>query len=416
MSFAIARQAFSSLDRGVKLTILVAALGYFVDVFDLLMFSIVRVQSLKSLGVPDENLLPVGITLINTQMAGLLLGGIVWGVWGDKLGRRSVLFGSIILYSLANLANGFVQSVDHYAILRFLAGVGLAGELGAGVTLASELLPRAWRGLGTTFIATIGVAGAVVAALVAKYTDWRTAYIIGGMMGLALLVLRLGVCESGMFSALASSQKDVKRGDLTLFLRRPVLLGRLIRVALVGAPTWALMGIIITFTPELAKGFGMSVAPEAGMAVLFAYVGIVIGDALNGLLSQKLRSRRKSILVFLTLTCVFLLLYRYVPHDSLELYYAFCLLLGLGGGIWAMFIQLGAEQFGTNIRATAASCTPNFTRALTIPLTMSFHALAPMAGILNAAMIVVIGAIILSMLCVISLRETFEDDLEYVER
>jgi MFS family permease len=253
------------IERATMMTILVATLGYFVDVFDLLLFSIVRVQSLKDLGVAEGDLMPLGIYLINVQMAGLLVGGLVWGIWGDKLGRVSVLFGSIILYSLANIANGFVTDVNQYAILRFIAGVGLAGELGAGVTLASELLPRQWRGLGTTFIATIGVMGAIFAAVIADITDWRTAYIIGGIMGLGLLALRMQVRESSLFET--TRNKKIKRGNL-LVLLKPRLLKRYIAVILTGAPIWATLALFITFSPEFSKDMGMTENPKDGTAVL----------------------------------------------------------------------------------------------------------------------------------------------------
>src|SRR5882762_615963 len=111
--------------------VIVAALGYFVDIYDLLLFSIVRRPSLSALGVPDEELFGQGEFLLQVQMGGLLLGGLIWGIMGDKRGRLSVLFGSILMYSLANIGNGFVTNVTQYAALRFIAGLGLAGELGA---------------------------------------------------------------------------------------------------------------------------------------------------------------------------------------------------------------------------------------------------------------------------------------------
>src|SRR5678815_49497 len=143
----------SGVTRGARLAVIVAALGYFVDIYDLLIFGIVRADSLKSIGIaPDAQLGPTQL-ILNTQMIALLLGGILWGVLGDKRGRISVLFGSIILYSLANIANGFVHTVPQYAAARFLAGLGLAGELGGGITLVSESLDEKTRGHGTTIVA-----------------------------------------------------------------------------------------------------------------------------------------------------------------------------------------------------------------------------------------------------------------------
>jgi len=404
-----------SLERAIMLTIFVAALGYFVDVFDLLLFSIVRVQSLKSLHVPDANILSDGIFLINVQMAGLLIGGIVWGIWGDKLGRVSVLFGSILLYSIANIFNAFVNNVELYALMRFLAGLGLAGELGAGVTLASELLPREWRGLGTMFIASIGVAGAVFAAVIAEVLDWRMAYIIGGVMGLALLVLRLQVRESSMFEMMSKGNKRLKRGDIRMLLR-PKSFKKYIAVILIGAPLWAVVGLFITFTPEFAEAFGMAQIPTAGAAVLIFYLALVIGDMFSGILSQILRSRRKTVMIFLGLTGAFTALYVLAPHPNLQTYYGLCFLLGVSCGYWAMFVQLGAEQFGTNIRATAATTVPNMVRGSTIFSTASFHALIPFLGVVMSGVTVVGVLLIVGFIAALSLKETFDADLDYLER
>lgn len=404
-----------TMDRAVLLTILVAALGYFVDIFDLLLFSIVRMQSLKDLGVAEADLLPLGIRLINCQMAGLLLGGFLWGILGDRLGRVSVLFGSIALYSVANIANGFAATVDQYAMLRFIAGVGLAGELGAGISLASELLPRHIRGLGTTFIASIGVLGATFAAVVAEFADWRVAYMIGGVMGLCLLALRFNARESGLYKKLAHERKEIARGKVRILFTRPALLRKYLAVIVIGAPIWGIVGLFITFTPEFAKDFGMTNIPKAGMAVLACYAGLAAGDMFSGVLSQFLRSRRKSVAVSLCMLIVFIGVYVGVRHDSLPLYYASCVLLGFGAGYWAMFVQMGAEQFGTNIRATAATTVPNLVRGLTIPMTAGFHALIPHFGVTGSGLTVITIVIALAFTGLFTLKETFETDLDYVE-
>ncbi len=408
--------AREQIEMAVLFTVLVAALGYMVDIFDLLLFSIVRVQSLKSLGFEGEDLLSKGILLINVQMAGLFVGGILWGIWGDRLGRVSVLFGSILLYSLANIANGFVQTVEMYAVLRFIAGIGLAGELGAGVTLASELFPKQWRGLGTTFIAAVGMIGAVLAALIADMTDWRTAYIIGGLMGLGLLVLRLNVRESGLYEKTAREGKNISRGNFLMLFTNKERLLRYLSVILIGAPIWGVVGLFITFTPEFAKDFGMvGDLPKAGMAVLACYAGLLVGDAVSGLLSQRLRSRRKSVMVFLGLTVLSIALYVLWPDKTIPVYYTLCFLMGVGTGYWCMFVQMGAEQFGTNIRATTATTVPNMVRSLTIPMTAGFHALIPFAGVTGAGVSVMAIVIAIAFVCVWFLRETFDTDLDYVE-
>ena len=403
------------MDKAVLLTILVAALGYFVDIFDLLLFSIVRVQSLKDLGISGDGLLSTGIFLINTQMAGLLIGGILWGVLGDRMGRVSVLLGSILLYSIANILNGFVTDVNQYAALRFIAGIGLAGELGAGITLASELLPKKIRGLGTTFIAATGVLGAMFAAFVADIADWRTAYIVGGVMGLCLLVMRVRMCESGFFEKTCRTE-GVSRGNFLILLTRWNLLKKYIAIILVGAPIWCTVGIFITFTPEFSRDFGMvGPLPTAGQAVFYSYLGLAFGDMFSGFLSQHLRSRRKSVILFLGFLAAATALFVMGPHTSLTTYYTLCFIIGMASGYWAMFIQIGAEQFGTNIRATAATSIPNFVRALTIPMTAGFHALIPHMGITASGVTVMAIALTLALVSILSLKETFHADLDYLE-
>lgn len=409
------QSAWNSIDRATFLTILVAALGYFVDIFDLLLFSIVRVDSLKSLGVAAEDILPMGIRLINCQMAGLLVGGILWGILGDRRGRVSVLLGSILLYSLANIANGFVTNVDQYAALRFISGVGLAGELGAGVTLASELLPRKWRGLGTTFIAAIGVSGATFAAVIAGLVDWRVAYIIGGVMGLALLVMRVNVRESALYNTLSAKHEGASRGNFLRLITQWSQLKKLLAVILIGAPLWCVVGLFITFTPEFARDFGMDVIPTAGKAVFFCYFGLAFGDLFSGLLSQWLQSRKKAVAIFLMGLIIVMGLHIMLPHNSLESYYAFCFVMGLFAGYWAMFVQMGAEQFGTNIRATAATCIPNVVRALTIPMTAGFHALIPYLGVTGGGVAVLGVVMLLAFVALATLKETFAADLDYLE-
>ncbi|MFN3701212.1 MAG: MFS transporter [Alphaproteobacteria bacterium] len=405
-------EEFRAIDRATLLTIIVAALGYFVDIFDLLLFSIVRIESLRDLGLEGDELMTTGIFLINVQMAGLLIGGVLWGVWGDKFGRVSVLFGSILLYSVANIANAYVQSVEMYAALRLVAGIGLAGELGAGVTLASELLPKKWRGLGTTFIAAIGVLGATAAVVVAEMTDWRTAYLVGGIMGLVLLALRINVKESTLYKSMES---HVKKGSILMFLTRADLFKRYIAVILVGAPIWGVVSLFITFTPEFARDLGLSIAPKAGTAVLACYTGLAVGDLLSGLISQYFQSRRKAVAVFLGLTVCFVGLYVLFPHDSLFVYYTLCFIMGIGIGYWAMFVQMGAEQFGTNIRATAAISIPNMVRAMVIPITTGFHFMTPSFGVVGSGVLIMAILVAIAAAALMVLQETFSKDLDYVE-
>jgi MFS family permease len=402
-----------SLDRAVILTVIVAALGYFVDIYDLLLFSIVRVNSLKGLGVHDDMLLSEGVRLINTQMAGLLCGGIIWGILGDKRGRLSVLFGSIFLYSVANLANAFVQTVDQYAALRFLAGIGLAGELGAGVTLVTEILPQKLRGIGTSVVAGIGILGAVFGGLVADFFTWRTAFIVGGVMGFIILVLRVGVAESKLFNKTKSV--GVTRGNfLALFSNRKAL-SKYITVILVGVPIWYVIGVLVTFTPEFAKAFGMTELPTAGNAVMFCYFGSAFGDFFSGIFSHILKSRRRAIFLYILGVIATVTLHVLFSHISILFYYGSCILLGFGCGYWAMFVTVAAEQFGTNIRSTAATTAPNFVRGAVIPLTTLFQYWSHSMGVVQSGVAVGVVCITIALIALHFLEETYHKDLDYNE-
>ena len=400
--------------RRPYLPVVVAALGYFVDIYDLILFSIVRVPSLTSLGLSGEALLESGVLLLNMQMAGMLLGGIAWGVMGDRRGRLSVLFGSILMYSLANIANAFVQDVNTYAVLRLVAGVGLAGELGAGITLVAEILPKDVRGYGTTLVASVGVMGAVAAVLVGDWFDWRIAYIVGGVMGLALLVLRIGVFESGLFEQVRRS--TAPRGNFLALFATPARARRYLSVVLVGLPIWYVVGILITFAPELGAAVGVTPPPRAARAVLFAYLGLTAGDLASGLLSQWLGSRRRALAVFLGLTTACILLYFAPFPKSLALFHAICFALGFSIGYWAVFVTVASEQFGTNLRATATTTAPNFVRGAVVPVTLLFQALREPIGLSMAGLSVGLLTVAVALVALRGLDETFGRDLDFVEQ
>lgn len=397
----------------IATSIIVAALGYFVDIYDLILFSIVRIKSLKSIGVGEADLLSTGVLLLNMQMAGMLLGGILWGILGDKKGRLSVLFGSIFMYSAANIANGFVQSVEMYAALRFIAGIGLAGELGAGITLVSEVMPKETRGYGTMIVATIGILGAIVAALVGDFFDWRTAYFVGGGLGVLLLFLRISVYESGMFSDI--KHKHVKRGSFsTIFKSLPSAL-KYLACILIGVPIWYVIGILITFSPEFGKALGLLEIPDPGKAVMFAYIGLALGDFTSGFLAQFYRSRKKIALTFILFTAVFITVYLLNHGAALGIFYATCLGLGFGAGYWAVFVTIASEQFGTNIRSTVTTTVPNFVRGAVVPLTFSFQQLKPHFGIIGSAASVGAVCVLIALVSLGFLHETHGKDLNYCE-
>jgi MFS transporter, putative metabolite:H+ symporter len=313
-----------------SLPVIVAALGYFVDIYDLLLFSIVRRPSLISLGVPEEQLFDKGELLLQFQMAGLLVGGLIWGIMGDKRGRLSVLFGSILLYSLANIANGFVVTVDQYIIMRFIAGVGLAGELGAGVTLVSETLPPHLRGYGTTIIATVGLMGAVLANFVSRIFDWHIAYFIGGGLGLMLLIARVSVLESGIY--LKTKAKEIQRGDFFQLFKTRTRFVKFMGCIFIGLPIWYAIGILITFSPEFAKALSITGTIAAGDAVMFSYLGLAAGDLSSGFISQKIGSRKKVVATFILITLGCILLYLFTPVKTSGFFYFTCFALGFGIG------------------------------------------------------------------------------------
>lgn len=397
----------------LSLPVLVAALGYLVDMYDLFLFSIVRIPSLKSLNLSAEKLLEDGILLLNLQMAGMLIGGIVWGIMGDKRGRLSVLFGSILIYSVANIGNGFVTNITQYAVLRFIAGFGLAGELGAGITLVTEILPKEKRGYGTTLVATMGVMGALLAYLIAHLFDWHTSYFIGGGLGLLLMIMRIRVFESGIFMHL--KEKNIKRGDIVKLFNNKTRFVKYINSILIGMPIWFVTGILVTFSPEFGQALGLSEPVDAGKAVMITFAGQVLGNIVSGSLSQYFQSRKKVIVLFILSSLSFVLVYLLVPFRDTTIFYILCACLGFCSGYWTLFITVAAELFGSDLRATVATTVPNFVRGSVIPLTMLFATLKNYTGTIYSALIVAILTYAIAILALIYLEETFKKDVNYVE-
>lgn len=400
--------------KNIALIILVASLGYFVDIYDLILFSVVRVKSLKDLGVADGDMLSVGATIINSQMLGMLVGGIIWGVLGDKRGRLSVLFGSIITYSLANIANGFVTTVDAYTVVRFIAGVGLAGELGAGITLVAETMSKKNRGYGTMIVACVGLMGAVMAALISDHYTWQTSYFIGGGMGLLLLTLRIGLVESGMFKE-TTEKGEVQRGNFFMLFNNWARFKKYLCCILIGLPLWYVVGVLVTFSPEFGKALNATGVLNAGKGIMYCYIGISVGDVVAGFLSQLLKSRKQVMFIFLVLTTIAVAVYLYSFGITPERFIWLSLLLGFASGYWATFVTIAAEQFGTNLRATVTTTVPNFIRGSLIAITISFQFFKDKLGILQGAMVVGAVCIVISMIALSQLKETFSKDLDYVE-
>lgn len=394
--------------------VLVASLGYFVDIYDLLLFSIVRIPSLKSLGLSGTQLTDTGIMLLNIQMIGMLVGGVLWGMLGDKKGRLSVLFGSIFLYSIANIANGFVHSIEGYGIWRFIAGLGLAGELGAGITLVAELMPKEKRGYATTIVASVGVSGAVVGYFIAQVFEWRTSFFIGGGLGLILLLLRIGVAESGMFDSTKTAEN---RGNFWALIRNKVAFIKYMQCIMIGIPLWFVVGVLITLSPEFGKILRVKGEVSAGAAIAWCYAGIVIGDIGGGLLSQWLKSRIKVVYLFLILATLGIFTYLTSYDLGLTQFYWLCGCIGLTVGYWVIFMTIATEQFGTNIRATVTTTVPNFVRGAVVPLTILFQIFKNYTGgnIIYSAIIVALISLGIAFYAVSQMKETFSKDLNYLE-
>ena len=406
-----------------NLAVIVGALGYFVDVYDLLLFSIIRIPSLKSLGLSPEDVDKQGLFIINLQMLGLLIGGIVWGVLGDKKGRLKVLFASIILYSLGSIANGFVHTVGQYAAVRFITGLGLAGELGAGITLVSELMPKERRGLATSLVAGIGLSGAVFAYFIkvqfgASAEGWRTCYFIGGGLGFFLLLLRVGLLESGMYKNI--EQSNVRKGDFLMLFTNGERLKKYLTAILIALPNWYVIGILITFSNKFAKQMNVQGAVDPGKAIMFAYAAIAVGDVLIGFISQGLKSRKMSLLIFHIITIIGVVWYFHLQGADVSTLYWVCVILGFGTGFWAMFVTMAAEQFGTNIRATVATTVPNMARGSLNLVSWLFGFvqgfLAPEHAYLQSGWITGIIVFVIAFIALALTKETFGKDLDYIEQ
>ena len=396
----------------IILLVIVASLGYFVDIYDLMIFSIVRLKSLQDIGITDADIRVKGVYVINMQMFGLLLGGILWGILGDKLGRIKVLFGSILVYSLANFANGMVHDIDTYAIIRFIGGVGLAGELGAGITLVSEALSKEKRGYGTMIIAFVGVLGAVAAGMAGRY-DWRIAYYIGGGLGMVLLLLRLGTFESGLYKNVAKT--GISKGNIfILFTSRKRFL-KYISCILIGAPLWYIIGVILTLSPEFTKALGAKETISAGTGIMYSYFGGAIGNVLAAILAQATRSRRLTMLVFLVLDAIAVSIFLGTIGITNNQFIWLCLLIGITGGYFATLVTIAAEQFGTNIRATVTTTVPNFIRGTLIPINLVFSLLVPHYGMIKSGYILLFTLTGIAIFSLSQLKESFGKDLNYVE-
>jgi MFS transporter, putative metabolite:H+ symporter len=394
--------------------VVIAALGYFVDIYDLILFNVVKETSLAAIGITGELYKTYEITLFNWQMFGMLIGGLLWGILGDKKGRVSVLFGSIIMYSLANIANGMVSNINQYVVCRFIAGIGLAGELGAGITLVSETMHKDKRGIGTMIIVSFGALGAVFAAIVGKYLSWNSAYFLGGGLGLALLALRAGAFESGMYSQIKTN-KTILRGNFFMLFHTKERAFLYLKSIAIGVPIWFMIGVLINLSPRFITVEGIDTKTMLGAAVMFTYIGLSIGDVFSGLLSQLLKSRKKVIYLYLFLSMGLIIYYLNTPTQNFTQFRISCLLLGIGTGYWALFVQVASENFGTNIRSTVTNTVPNFVRFSVVPISLSFKSLSQHMTVQSAAFIVGGICLAIALISLYLMKETFSKDLNYHE-
>lgn len=401
------------MKRHIWLAIIASALGFFVDLYDIMILSVVRKSSLLAVGVAEADLLSKGVWLINIQMAGMLIGGFIWGIIGDKMGRLSVLFGSIILYSTATFANAYVTSFEMYLLLRFLAGVGLAGELGAAITLVTEQMPQKLRGIGPAIIGGCGMLGAIFGAFIGGKYSWEFTYQLGGGLGFILLILRLGVLESGLFNEMKG--KTSNRGDLRLLFKNKDYIKKYISICVLGFPVWYVNGVVMTFTPEIAKAWGMSQIPSVSEVVIYYFIGLTFGDLTGGFVSQYFQSRKKAIRLYLSMYAVAAIVFFVIGNQSAMIYKGLILFLGFCVGYSIVLLTLAAEQYGTNIRATVTTSSLNILRATVIPQTLLFEFLNPYIGTVNSAMAVGVVAILLAFWGLSNLEETFNKDLNYTE-
>jgi len=402
------------LKKLYSLPVIISALGYFVDVYDLTLFSIVRIESLKDLGLSGDALMHEGIFILNMQMFGMLLGGILWGILGDKKGRTSVLLASILLYSLATLVNGFMEEVNTYAWIRFFAGVGLAGELGVAITLVAESLPQQYRSYGTTLVAVIGISGAVAGYYVAQSVHWRAAYWLGGAMGLVLLFLRFRLLDSPLFKKMLLT--DQPRGHFLMLFQSPQRFFCYLRCVLLGLPSWAMTGLVVTFSPEIAQSMHISTPIHAGKALMLCYFGAMFGDATSGFLSQYLQSRKQTIACFLLFNILAIAVLLSFKGYSADWFYWGIFAVGFGTGFWALFLIMVSEQFGTNLRATATTSAPSFVRGCMVPMALGFKALQTYVAVEYAALIITISALMIALMALYGLKETFHRQLEFYEK
>ncbi len=404
----------TSKNTGLIIAVVAAALGYFVDLYDIVLFGVVRIASLKAIGITGDDLISKGILLLNLQFAGMLIGGVAWGIIGDKFGRRLALISTITMYSAANIANGFVTDINSYALLRFIAGLGLAGELGAGITLVSEILPKNYRGYGTTVISFLGLVGALTASFVGSSFDWRVAYFVGGGMGIIVLGIRLvALRESDMF--VEQKKLSHTRGDILMFFRSKTLLLKFLAVIAVGVPIWYVSGIIITFSPEVGAALNLSRVISAAETLKWQAIGLALGSGMSGIISEMVKSRKIVVLFCFIAMAVLTVITLNMYNANADTFMMVIFVVGLGQGYWTVFLTMAAENFGTNIRATVATSVPNFVRSMVVPMSLWLNSIRHDFGLINGALLIGGVVFVIAFIALFFMKETYGKDINYIE-
>lgn len=400
-------------NKKIALILILSSFGYFVDIYGLVLFIIVRVPSLQEFGLEGNQLLNKGILLLNMQMLGMIVGGILWAIIGDKNSRIAVLFGSVFALSIANIANGFVEDITTYALLRFIAGVGLAGELGAGLTIATEMMQKEIRGYGKIIIATAGIFGAVVAVMFTDIFLWRTAYFIGGGLGILLLIIRFGVSETGLYRDIKFA--GISREHFFAVFKSKILFLKYIYSISIGIPIWFIVGILVAFAPEFAKELKLGTSVNAGTAVVYCYIGLILGDFISGSLSHIFKSRKKIINGFIAFTAINIVVYLFFDNFHSDFFYFMCFMLGISGGYWALFVSYAGEQFDTDMRATVTATAANFARGAFVIAALFFRYLTGPLGLVFSALLVGLILILVAFLASRNLDETYRKETNYLE-
>jgi MFS transporter, putative metabolite:H+ symporter len=381
--------------------------GYFIDIFDLVLFSTLRISSFEELKITDPTYWTV--VFFNLQMTGILVGGIFWGKMADIKGRSWSFMGTILVFSIANIINGLTSSLTVYGICRFIAGFGLAGEMGSGIALICEKVPDEKRSLYLGFVSSLGCIGAVLSGWLGDIVYWRYLFIGSGFAGILLTLLRKNLLEPDLFRKTATL--NIPRGQWKTLFQSPPDLIRFILLIFLGIPMWYIIGILWSFSTEMTSTIGLNIF-TSGQAILWGYVGVWMGDMLMPFVSQFLKSRIFTIQICLIMMLLGVIyLFQFQPHSllSFQLTHIF---LGFTIGYWAVYATLCGESFGTNIRALTSTSLPSLIRFSSIPM-MIIYQYGRDENELNIALGMGLTVLCISMITTYFIKDTFQKDIDF---